>query len=428
MERKSIDHILFSLVCLIWAQDACVKVSGTSHLYQTHAQKSTVSFLMSGTSHCRLLVQRSYCYRTGCLSWRRDLWICKAVRYRQRLGLHNSHLYLNTSPSRWPASLSQHMSRVRNTLDTVSKAVSGTHTELLSKINRLKPNALKAGKKDSEADFESPVKAAEGGVTPSSNAAAPCSSSAPPSEPTGDSSLPSPSVPTSAAGFDPGASTSTPPQTPSQAAGTVTSLTVRGHKEIKVRHLVPTVKASFTEKQDEIKASLSDVEGKHPTLKQNTALSHPSTLSVNLDETYNYLANHINSYFSSTTKTQDEKVENGDSCSALSKSGELTLVPDKPESAAAAVTPTATKKGLGHYLSYSAPTVQAFVGSYIAPLVPKFRTQESKNAALNEKKSENAAVKQTEATGSKELKTAEEKAKKLLLQQEKVRQKKHIYF
>lgn len=32
MERKGIDHILFSLVCHIWAQDAYVKVRGTFHL------------------------------------------------------------------------------------------------------------------------------------------------------------------------------------------------------------------------------------------------------------------------------------------------------------------------------------------------------------------------------------------------------------
>lgn len=387
---------------------------------------------MSGTSHCRILVQQSYCYRTGFLSWRhiehlkttgQHVWLCKAIRYRQRLGLHTSRLYLNTSASRRPASLSQHMSRVRNTLDTVSKAVSGTHTELLSKISRLKPNALRAGKKDSEADFESPVKTAEVGVTPSSSSAAPCSSSATPSKPTGDSSLVSPSVPTSAARFDPGTNASTHPQTPSQAAGTVTSLTVREHKEIKVRRLAPTVTASIPEKQDEMKALPSEAEVKNTTSKQTTALFHPSTFSVNLDETYNYLANHINSYFSSTTNTQDRKVENVDSSFAPCKSGDLTIVPDKPESAAS-VTPTATKRGLGHYLSYSAPTVQAFVGSYIAPLVPKFRTQEAKNAALDEKKFENASVKQPEATGSKEQKMAEEKAKKLLLQQEKVGNKK----
>lgn len=301
------------------------------------------------------------------------------------------------------------MSRVRNTLDSVSKAVSGTHTELLSKISRLKPNALKVVKKDAEAAVESPVKAAEGGV--------PLSSSAILSQPTCDSSLVSPSVPASATRVDPGANTSTHPQSPSPAAGTVTSLTVRDHKEIKVRR-VPAVKASFTGKQDEVKTSPSDAESKDTTSKQTTALFHPSSFSVNLDETYTYLANHINSYFSATTKTPDKKVEKADR-SAPSKSGNLTLIPDKPDSPAT-VTPTATKKGLGHYLSYSAPNVQAFVGSYIAPLVPKFRSQESKNAALDEKKSENATFKQTEATVGKEQKTVEDKAKKLLLQQEKV--------
>lgn len=309
------------------------------------------------------------------------------------------------------------MSRVRNTLNTVSKAVSGTHTEILSKISRLKPNALKVVKKDAEAAVESPVKAAEGGVPLSSNSAVPCSSSPMPSEPTCGSSPVSPSVPASATRVDPGANTSTHPQSPSQAAATVTSLTVRDPKEIKVRRVVPAVKASFTGKQDEVKTPPSDAESKNTASKQTAALFHPSSFSVNLDETYNYLANHINSYFSATTKTPDKKVENADS-SAASKSGNLTLVPDKPDSPA---TVTPTKKGLGHYLSYSAPNVQAFVGSYIAPLVPKFRTQESKNAALDEKKSENGTFKPTEATVGKEQKTVEEKAKKLLLQQEKVR-------
>lgn len=382
---------------------------------------------MTSTSHCRILVRQSYSYRTGCLCWRhlqhlritgRKLWLCKATQYRQKLGLHTSNLYLSTSASRWPASLSQHMSRVRNTLDTVSKAVSGTHTELLSKISRLKPNALKAVKKDAEAAVESPVKAAEGGVPLSSNSAAPCSSPAMPSEATCDSSPVSPSVPASATRVDPRANTSTHPQSPSQAAGTVTSLTVRDHKEIKVRRVVPAVKASFTAKQDEVKTSPSDAESKNGTSKQTTALFHPSSFSANLDETYNYLANHINSYFSATTKTPDKKAGKADS-SAPSKSGDLTLIPDKPDSPAT-LAPTATKKGLGHYLSYSAPNVQAFVGSYIAPLVPKFRTQESKNAAVDEKKSENATFKQAEATVGKEQKTVEEKAKKLLLQQEKV--------
>ena len=99
---------------------------------------------------------------------------------------------------------------------------------------------------------------------------------------------------------------------------------------------------------------------------------------------------------------------------------DLMPVSDK-RGAAAPATPPSSKKGLGHYLSYSAPTVQAFVGSYIAPLVPKFRSAESKTAAVAEKKIEEAAVKQVVATVSKEQKAAEEKAKKLLHQREKVR-------
>ncbi|XP_067358546.1 calcium-independent phospholipase A2-gamma-like [Channa argus] len=84
------------------------------------------------------------------------------------------------------------------------------------------------------------------------------------------------------------------------------------------------------------------------------------------------------------------------------------------------VNPPSSKKGLVHYLSCSAPTVQAFVGYYIAPLVPKFRTGESKSTTVEEKKPEDVSVKQVEATVCKEQKALEDKAKKLLLQREKI--------
>uniref|UniRef100_G3NJC3 PNPLA domain-containing protein n=1 Tax=Gasterosteus aculeatus TaxID=69293 RepID=G3NJC3_GASAC len=262
-------------------------------------------------------------------------------------GLHNSAFFLNTSASRWSAGLSQHMSRVRNTLDTVSKAVSGTHTELLSKIAKLKPNALKA-----------------------------------------------------------------------TVAAAV--LAVGEPKEKRVRRVVPAVKASSAKKQKELKPSLSDDESKGKSSQQTTALFHPSTLSVSLDETYNYLAHHINSYFGSSTNVK--KVENVYSSSAPSQApqaSDLMPVPGKTVAAAPVTLPSA-KKGLGHYLSYSAPTVQAFVGSYIAPLVPKFRTAEYKSAIVEVKKTDDAPVKPMEVTTTNEPKTAEEKAKKLILQREKI--------
>lgn len=414
-----------------WAANTWVKVSRSFHLWQRHAPKSAASPPLSGTSHCRVRLLQPYFNKVGYLSWRhiqhlritgRKGWFFKSNQFRQRLGLHTSTLCLNTSASRWSAGLSQQMSRVRNTLDTVSKAVSGTHTELLSKIARLKPSALKAGKK-TEATVESTPKPEETLVTPAPApiSAAPPSASATP-KPTCDSSPASPSIPTSAATFDASATTSTHPHNSSNAAVTATVQTRCEPKEKRLRRVVPAVKATVTRKQEELKPPPSDSESKSPASKQTTALFHPSTFSVNLDETYNYLAHHINSYFSSSAKTQDKKVNNVDSSSASShgqKTSNLISVSDKTVSAAP-VNPTSSKKGLGHYLSYSAPTVQAFVGSYIAPLVPKFRTAESRSAAVEVKKSEDAPVKQAEAALSKEQKAAEEKAKKLLRQREKV--------
>lgn len=314
------------------------------------------------------------------------------------------------------------MSRVRNTLDTVSKAVSGTHTELLSRIAKLKPNALKGGK-NAEANIESAAEVDERVVaaTPATtDAASPPTSTSP--KVISDSSSPSPPVPTSAAALNASPTTSTPPHSTSPATVTATVLPVAEVKEKRLRRVVPAVKAGCARKPEEFKPPPNDAESKSTTPKQPTPLFHPSTFSVNLDETYNYLSHHINSYFGSSSKTQDKKVDNVDSSSSSSstqgqQTSDLVPVSDKPDSVAP-VTPTPSKKGLGRYLSYSAPTVQAFVGSYIAPLVPRFRTAESK--VVVEEKSEDAAIKQAEVAVSKEQKAAEEKARRLLLQREKV--------
>lgn len=318
------------------------------------------------------------------------------------------------------------MSRVKNTLDTVSKAVSGTHTELLSKITRLKPNVLKTQKK-AEVNVDSTVKPEESAVT--TTASSSTSTASPSSSPTPKSicysSSASSSIPTSGATLDTNATASNHPHDSAQTTVTATSLTVQELKEKKLRRVVPAVKASYARKQEE----LSSAESKSSTSKQTTALFHPSTFSVSLDETYNYLAHHINSYFGSSTKTQDKKLDNVDSSSASSQgqhNSDAVSVSDKKDTSASVALPS-SKKGLGHYLSYSAPTVQAFVGSYLAPLVPKFRTAESKSVAVEEKKNEDTSIKQTEAIITKEQKAAEEKAKKLLLQREKVGQQKAMF-
>ncbi|XP_054632335.1 calcium-independent phospholipase A2-gamma-like isoform X2 [Dunckerocampus dactyliophorus] len=348
-----------------------------------HSCKSACSpFPFSGTFHRSINVQHPHCGKTVSLNQEhifhsrgvraRKAWLCRVYQLRQKPGLHTSGLFLNTSAPRWSAGLSQHMSRVRNTLDTVSKAV--MQTDLLSKIVRLKPH--KAG--------PSVVPTAEKTHSPVS--AAPKHAASTPSSPTSAATLEATST-----------AFSSQPHNAAQATATVE---VQEVKEKKLRRVAPAVGA------EEPKQSSNE-----------KALFHPSNFSVNLDETYNYLAHHINSYFG--TKTVEKK-DHVDKSAASPHQQSNDLLRNKPPPPPAA--PTSPKKGLGHYLSYSAPTVQAFVGNYIAPLVPKFRTGESKSATDEANKlGDEAAVKQVEVGISKEHKAAtEEKAKKLLLQREKI--------
>uniref|UniRef100_A0A674F8N8 Calcium-independent phospholipase A2-gamma-like n=1 Tax=Salmo trutta TaxID=8032 RepID=A0A674F8N8_SALTR len=317
--------------------DSCVlKVSRAANFWHTQGQRAA-SLSSSSQQHppCRFDVRAGLNHKVGFLSWkythstksriRNKIWLSRASQIRQRLGLHTSVYYLNTSTSRWSTGLSHTMSRFRSTLDSVSKAVSGSHTELLSKIARLKAkpkqNAIEAGK----AVEASP----EMGLTP------------------------------------------------------------------------------------------------HCFYTHTYSISYTCSFSVNLDETYNYLSHHVNSYFSNITKSDEEKAHNTDRGST-----DLLPMSDKtfPGSAAAAapVSSSSSKKGIGRYLSYSGDSVQAFVGSYIAPLVPRFSraAAEPKNAAVEQKrlKAEEAGEKpwQGEVAVNTEQKAAEERAKRLLLQREKI--------
>lgn len=393
-----------------WGPNIWVKIDRASSLCQTPSRRSAALLLLFGTSSCRIHVQQP----VGYLSLRhfhhlktrgRKAWIFKASQVRQRLGLHTSSLCLNTSASRWPAGLSQHMSRVKSTLDTVSKAVSGTHTQLLSKISHLKP------KEQTQllASVESTAKPEEKAITPTP---APTVSTTPSSSAHAGLSI-------SAAAFDGRTTAST---TPAGSAQVI--VTVRDVSNKKLRRVAPTVKATKKQQEEELPAPQSNNGNKTTTSKETPGLFHPSTFSANLDETYSYLSHHINSYFGSGAKTQDKKgdnVDNSPPASQPQQPSDLVPVSDKADPAASVTLPS-SKKSLGQYLSYSAPTVQAFVGNYIAPLVPKFRAGESKSTTVEEKKPEAVTVKLTESLISREQTAAEEKAKKLLLQREKVGQ------
>uniref|UniRef100_A0A8C6T2Y2 PNPLA domain-containing protein n=1 Tax=Neogobius melanostomus TaxID=47308 RepID=A0A8C6T2Y2_9GOBI len=334
-------------------------------LWHIHAYSCGLSSL-SGTSHYRVYVQHSGGQKVGFLNQRRlyhltriktrKEWIFRAIQTKQRL-LHTSTLHLNTSTSRWFTGLN--MSRVKNTLGTVSKAVSGSHTELLSKISRLKPKAPKTGK-SSEAIVE---KVQEAQVSGSKEAS--CS--------TGETTV------------------------KRVMTSSITSASAATSENVK------TSTQSHDASQVSSAASLSF---------QSTPLFHPSTFSVSLDETFNYLSHHINSYFGSKIKAVEKRTD-----SSTENTTTVSAVDEKDE--AAPVQPTPSKKSIGQYLSYSAPSVQAFVGSYLAPLVPRFRASESKSP-IEEKTPDETTAKQVVSTISQELKAADEKTKKLLFQKEKI--------
>lgn len=202
--------------------------------------------------------------------------------------------------------------------------------------------------------------------------------------------------------------------------------------------------------------------------KQTMQLFHPAALSTNMDETSKTLAQHINSYFGTSAQGEEEgrapmqphggqddpvskpvvqtvSQTNGERIPVLCpvtedqsiKASTSALPPPLLENSSSPhrtshiqatevaadsdPPPTSIKKGFTHYLSYPRPSVQAFVGSYIAPLVPKFRGDAK---SVTPEKDKAAAVAVEEPTSEKaveELESEEEKVKrKLLLQREKV--------
>uniref|UniRef100_A0A8C2HK55 Patatin-like phospholipase domain containing 8 n=1 Tax=Cyprinus carpio TaxID=7962 RepID=A0A8C2HK55_CYPCA len=289
--------------------------------------------------------------------------------------------------------------RAQSTLDTVTKAVSGTvNTDLLAKITRLKPSATQG--KTIEVKVECPEAEAGAFMT----VAAP----EPPRE-----------------------------------------------KEVK--------KDMELHKEDPKSiSSLSSSTGNRTSAvaKQTLQRFQPAAFTTNMDETYNHLAEHVNAYFGSDT--QDDKrsqrvredITSSTSQiqpSALPKSNKddiLMEVPvsyratpetppaiDKngsvpsPEAPSAPAQdegvsniPISPRKGISHYLFYPRPSVQAFVGNYIAPLVPKFRADSKSGTAEKEKPSgsERAVSQDAKSAESKEQKEAEEKAQRLLSQREKI--------
>ncbi|XP_034019230.1 calcium-independent phospholipase A2-gamma [Thalassophryne amazonica] len=231
----------------------------------------------------------------------------------------------------------------------------------------------------------------------------------------------------------------------------------------------PTEEDSVEEESDEKQqkmseklpgATTSSTSSSSNVVKQTMPLFHQSALSINVDETYNSLTQHINSYFGTNVQVGSgekkncgemdgpvsESVLNPRLCRTRDHIPVLSPVADPkcttsprptatteklsppgamPSSNATAketavhssqAPPTSSKKGFTQYLSYPQPSVQAFVGSYIAPLVPKFRG-DPKGIPVDKVSTAGAAVEEptVEKTESKEEKR--DKAKELLQSQ-----------
>lgn len=302
------------------------------------------------------------------------------------------------------------MSRIRITLDSVTKAVGGT--DFISKFSRLKAGGG-GGTAESTHAEKSRVKA----ETVASKA------------------------------------TASPPETTMKVEDEGEE-TDKEQQQITEKPFVSTKKSMSTlGSAASVSAPSSNV------AKQTMQLLQPAALSTNMDETYKTLANHIDAYFGPSTEgeigesRQQQHIEGGDHVAApvpqfssqkkgdhipvLSPVGKSVEAPAKipasasspspsppveaPSAESEAVATASPRKGFTHYLSYPRPSVQAFVGSYIAPLVPKFRSDSKKMADTSSDVAVDDATPEKEEVKTESEEEKADKAKQeLLTQREKI--------
>uniref|UniRef100_A0A8C9FY45 Calcium-independent phospholipase A2-gamma n=1 Tax=Pavo cristatus TaxID=9049 RepID=A0A8C9FY45_PAVCR len=287
----------------------------------------------------------------------RTLWYGKHIFSRVFLYYRVSKL-LNSS-SKGLTKVNNRMSRIKSTIESVSKAVSGTHSELVSRIARLKSHSGTLGK-----------------------------------------------------------------DTKSNADENNLNVNLESGKQ------VPGARTQEDCNRDIPEDSAS----------AKNHLFHISYLSTSFGETYNFVADHINWYFSNNSVMDQEKKRNAllqDSKSeAKLHSSENTVISEEKtvNSAAAlapetetqgaeksnAALPVSTKKGIANFLSYPSNSVQAFVDSYIGGLVPKLRSDTKVAAQEKSKQLEQEGSEKDEEDEVKETKIAEEREKHLSLQREKI--------
>lgn len=278
------------------------------------------------------------------------------------------------------------MSRIKNTIESVSKAVSGTHSELVSRIARLKSHSGTSGKANkSSADankistnLENDKQVTDIRTQDDCN------------------------------------------RGPAAKKSTCAS-----------ENLEPVLVSSNGTCQDTPEVSAST----------KNHLFHVSYFSTNFGETYNFVADHINSYFNNSVMEQGRKrnalLQDSESeeRNKLDSSANTVTSEEKRENSAGTLAPEAeilgaektntslpvsAKKSIADFLSYPSNSVQAFVDSYIGGLVPKLRSDTKVVSPEKSKQEEQEVSEKSDEDKVKEAKTAEEREKHLSLQREKI--------
>ncbi|KAM8821068.1 calcium-independent phospholipase A2-gamma [Eudromia elegans] len=341
-----------------------------------------LSWKINHAIHLRVLhTNKSQC------KWSRSrtLWCNKHVYSHDPLFDRISKLL--TSSSKGLAKVNTRMSRIKSTIDSVSKAVSGTHSELVSRIARLKPHSGALGKTTESNADENNLKAKL--------------------------------------------------ENDKQVSGARTQDDCNSGLADK----------SATREEDDLTSTLLSSSGPNRGTPEDSTYSkshlfHISYFSTSLGETYNFVADHINCYFSNSSVMDQEKKRNAllqDSKSevsdkldspenaVMSEENEVnsaaTLVPEAEALGAEKTNvtiPVSTKKSIANFLSYPSNSVQAFVDSYIGGLVPKLRSDAKVAAEVKSKQLEQEVAEKDEEDQASETKTVEEKEKRLSLQREKI--------
>ncbi|NWX46067.1 PLPL8 phospholipase, partial [Steatornis caripensis] len=313
----------------------------------------------------------------------RTFWYNKYVYSHDFLCYRVSQLL--TSSSGGLTKVNNRMSRIKNTIESVSKAVSGTHSELVSRIARLKSHSGTLGKANkSNADANNISANLENDK----------------------------------------------------------QVTDARTQEDCNRGPAAQKSACANENSESVLVSSSGAYQDTPedSVFTKPHLFHISYFSTNFGETYNFVADHINWYFNNSGMDQEKKRNallpdsKTEERNKLDSSENTVMSEEKTVDSAAALAPEAatlgaektssalpvsTKKSIANFLSYPSNSVQAFVDSYIGGLVPKLRSDTKVASQEKSKQPEQEVSEKDEEVKAKEAKTAEEREKHLSLQREK---------